>query len=108
MDEVNKTIRYNNLLSLYEELLSPTQKVIMNDYFAYDLSLSEIAANRSVSRSAIEDALKKGMAKLESLEQQLHLLEKKEEILKNTAEIRRINQNSQISSLLDDIERKLN
>ena len=65
MDEVNRIVRYNSLLLIYQELLSKTQKEILTDYFAFNLSISEIATNRSVSRAAVEDAIKKGQAKLD-------------------------------------------
>ena len=49
----------------------------------YDLSLSEIAANREISRAAVEDALKKGMKKLDELELKLNLFQKRSTIIEN-------------------------
>lgn len=86
--ELTKTLRYVDLLSLYEDLLSSTQKEILSLYYKFDLSLSEIAEERSVSRAAVEDAIKKGNKKLDEFEASLKLLEKKSEILKNTAIIK--------------------
>jgi hypothetical protein len=105
MDDLIKTVRYNDLLNLYQELLTTTQKEILIDYFAYDLSLGEIATNRNVSRSAIEDAIKKGLSKLESLEENLHLLKKKQGILENIKHIKQQKPNSEIASLVENIER---
>ncbi|HNX16174.1 MAG TPA: sigma factor-like helix-turn-helix DNA-binding protein [Bacilli bacterium] len=105
MEDIIKTVRYNDLLSLYQELLTPTQKEILIDYFAYDLSLGEIASNRKVSRSAIEDAINKGLGKLEGFESHLHLLEKKQEILKNTADIKQKAADSDVKALAENIER---
>lgn len=105
MDDIKKTIRYNDLLALYQELLTETQKAILSDYLAYDLSLGEIAINRHVSRSAIEDALRKGLKKLDDFEKRLHLLEKKTEILKSTTKIKDIVKNKEITDLVNDIER---
>ena len=76
MDEVNRIVRYNSLLLIYQELLSKTQKEILTDYFAFNLSISEIATNRSVSRAAVEDAIKKGQAKLDEFENALKVYEK--------------------------------
>ena len=60
----------------------------MIDYLDCDLSLSEIADNRGISRAAVEDAIKKGMKKLDAYEEAVGYISKKEEILKNTAVLR--------------------
>lgn len=85
MDELTKTIRYNSLLHIYSSLLSETQREILLDYYGYNLSISEIAINRQVSRAAIEDAIKKGTRKLDLYEKNLECLKKQTNILKNTA-----------------------
>ena len=105
MNNLTKTIRYNDLFNLYQELLTKTQKDILSDYLAYDLSLGEIAINRQVSRSAVEDALRKGLRKLDDFESHLHLLDKKIEILKNTAQIKLKNKDKETKDLASNIER---
>ena len=80
MDDLNKLVRYNSLLLIYQELLSRTQKEILTDYFAFNLSISEIANNRDVSRAAVEDAIKKGQAKLDEYEEKLGFLDKNESL----------------------------
>jgi len=75
MEKFEKTLKYNNLLRIYGSLLSDTQREIATSYYEYDLSLSEIAEEKSISRSAVEDALKKSMAKLDQLESSLHIFE---------------------------------
>lgn len=101
MDTINKTIRYSKLLDIYQPLLTETQSEIMSDYFLYDLSLSEIAESRNVSRAAIEDALKKGMNKLDDFEQKMHLYEKQEKILNYLEEI----SNEENKEIIEKIER---
>lgn len=81
MDKIKKTIRYNSLLKIYGNLLSKTQYVFADAYFSYDLSLSEIAEAHDVSRSAVEDAIKKALKKLDDYEKELKVLEKNEKIL---------------------------
>ena len=83
MELIEKRVYYIKLLHLYGELLSPTQKDILEDYLDCDLSLSEIADNRDISRSAVDDAIKKGMKKLDTFEIALKLNDKNEKILKN-------------------------
>ena len=68
------------LLDEYEPLLSPSQSETLTSYYRYDLSLSEIADEKGVSRSAINDAIKKGIGKLRELESSLGLVKLKEDI----------------------------
>ncbi len=84
MELVEKRIYYVDLLHIYGELLSPTQKEILIDYLECDLSLSEIAENKDISRSAVEDAIKKGMKKLDAFEEAVKYHSAKQEINKNT------------------------
>jgi predicted DNA-binding protein YlxM (UPF0122 family) len=104
MTELETTLKYNKLFDLYSSLLSETQKEILEQYFRYNLSLGEIAEERNVSRAAIEDALKKGMKKLDYFESCLKLKEKHENILKITAKLK---ENLQISNEIEEIERNL-
>ena len=83
MELLEKRLYYIELLHLYGELLSDTQKTILEDYLECDLSLSEIADNRGVSRAAVDDAIKKGTKKLDVFESTLSLYGKKEKILEN-------------------------
>ena len=63
-----------DLFKAYEDMLSPTQRQILSLYFDYNLSVTEIAQERGITRAAAYDALKKGMAKLVSYEERLHLV----------------------------------
>ena len=93
--------KYGELLDLYGPLLSETQREMLEDYFGYNLSISEIADNRHVSRAAVEDAIKKGKKKLDTLEKQLgnyKVLEKVYEIKSKTSD-------NEVISSLEEIER---
>ena len=81
MDKIKKTVRYNTLLQIYGSLLSKTQYAFADAYFSYDLSLSEIAEAHNVSRSAVEDAIKKALNKLDEYEKNLKVLKNNEQIL---------------------------
>ena len=83
MELLEKRLYYIELLRLYGELLSYTQKAILEDYLECDLSLSEIADNRGISRAAVDDAIKKGTKKLDAYESTLQVLGKKEKIIEN-------------------------
>ncbi len=69
-----------SLLECYESLLTEKQREVMADYYRFDLSLGEIAENRSISRSGVYDTLQKSTEKLEEFESKLLLLKKKESL----------------------------
>ena len=102
MSNLESMVRYSELLSLYQNLLSETQKSILEDYFFYNLSITEIAENRKISRSAVEDAIKKGKKKLDEYEEKLcslKVVEKLHDIKNNTKE--------DITSEIDEVERMM-
>ena len=101
MNDIETVLRYNELLSLYQNLLSKTQKEILEDYFFYNLSFSEIAENRKISRSAVEDAIKKGKKNLDEYEEQLCSLK----ILHLIHDIKAESNDSKIQEKLDEVER---
>lgn len=107
MFTLNKTIRYNTLLGLYGSLLSTAQQEILKDYYYYDLSISEIAETRKSSRAAVEDAIKKGLKKLDYYENELHLYQKNEVLTKNLSEMKSISSNENLIRIIDEIERTL-
>ena len=93
-------LRYSELLSLYQNLLSDTQREILDDYFSYNLSFSEIAENRHITRSAVEDAVKKGKRKLDEYEEKLCSLK----ILHEIHEIKAHSNDEKLNKKLDEIE----
>ena len=93
MEKLEKRLRDIELFHIYGELLSSSQKDILVDYLDLDLSITEIAENRGISRSAVDDAIKKGLVKLEYFESVVCLIDKKEKILKNVAVLREKIQN---------------
>ena len=93
MEKLEKRLYYIELLHVYGDLLSSAQKEILYDYLDVDLSISEIAENREISRAAVEDAIKKGMAKLDAFEHTVKYVDKKEKIMKNIAVLKEKNGN---------------
>ena len=74
------------LLDAYESLLSSSQKETLSLYFRFNLSLSEIAEEKGISRAAASDALTKGVKKLHHYESCLGL-GKKAKAAKRSIEI---------------------
>ncbi len=103
MDELEKVIYINKLLQIYGELLTDIQKCIMSDYYEANLSMSEIAEDRKISKAAVEDAIKKATEKLQKYENSLQILAKKEEVIEL---VKKINDENK-EEIIDEIERRL-
>lgn len=63
------------LWDAYSGLLTPTQQEITNLYFNYDLTISEIADQKGVSRQAVSECLAGCKKQLGEYEQKLKLVE---------------------------------
>lgn len=82
MEDLQKSIYINQLYNTYGNLLSATQKKMIDLYYGLDLSLSEIAEQENISRNAVYDAIKKGIDCLNNYENKLHLVEQRKEFEK--------------------------
>ncbi len=74
--KIEENLLLSRLFDAYGELLSQSQKDIMNDFLFFNLTNSEIAENRNVSRQAVKDAIDKASKKLAEYEDKLHFLAK--------------------------------
>ena len=85
-------IYYNDLFDIYSELLTAKEKENFRDYYQEDLSLSEIADEKNVSRSAIQKTIKNVIEKLNYYESALHVYEKNSKLYEvlNMTEIEEI------------------
>lgn len=70
---MDKVILYNELFLCYQDLLTENEKTTFLDYYADDLTLSEIADNNNVSKSAISKTVNKVEEKLDYYENILKL-----------------------------------
>lgn len=64
-------ISYIKLLDVYGKLLTENQQEIMVLYYGYDLSLSEIAEEKHVSRQSVSECITKSRRQLEEFENKL-------------------------------------
>lgn len=71
MSKIEETVYINRLLDIYGGLLSKVQYEILSDYYGANLSLSEISEIRQISRTAVSDAIKKGVEKLMNCEEKV-------------------------------------
>ena len=72
---INK-IEETLLLDYYGDLLTNHQVEILNDYYNEDLSMNEIAENLQISKSAVQDLIKRSLVQLNNYEKTLHLIAK--------------------------------
>lgn len=103
-------IKYGRLFEIYGELLSDDRQKIMTSYFEYNMTLVEIAEERKISRQAVLDAIDKGCEKLNFYEEKLHVLVQKEKLLTDLNKLKEIankNDQSMLSSKIDEIIRRL-
>ena len=107
MEKIEQTVRYVKLFNIYKDFLTHKQIEIVGDYFLADLSLSEIAESREISRAAVEDAVKKSCQKLDECEAKLHLLDKNERLLKITQKLKGKGLNDSEIKEIEDIEKEL-
>lgn len=70
----------NNLFDIYKELLTETEQDTFINYYVEDLSLSEIAENRGISKSAVGKTLTLAEEKLNNYEKVLNILKSKESL----------------------------
>lgn len=64
------------LFDFYGELLTEHQKQVFEDVVLNDLSLSEVAQERGISRQGVHDLIKRSNKILLEYEEKLHLVEK--------------------------------
>ncbi len=73
-------VGYLALLDAYKKILTPTKYDIAEMYFCLDLSLSEIAEIKLVTRQSVLDAIKTVKAELDELESKIGLVTLKQKI----------------------------
>lgn len=86
--ELKEFVEIANLLDIYSKLLSGKQKKYLIDHFENDLSLSEIAKNNNISRQAVYDNIKRGVAILNEYENKLRFYEKKKKLLAELTDLK--------------------
>ncbi len=74
--KMNKFLEQALLYDFYGELLTDHQKDIYEQFVLEDLSLSEIAEMKGISRQGVHDLVKRCQKTLENYEEKLHLVEK--------------------------------
>lgn len=91
----DKIVEVGLLYDFYGKLLNENQNTVIELYYIYDFSLSEIGEQLNISRQGVYDILKRSELKLYKYEEKLGLIKrfsignkKIEEILKYTRKIK--------------------
>ena len=66
----------NNLFDIYKDLLTKIEQETFIDYYMEDLSLTEIAENRNITKSSVSKTLKQVTNKLIFYEEKLKIYNK--------------------------------
>jgi len=103
---IEKITHMNDLYDLYEPLLTTKQKEYFELYYQEDLSLSEIADNYGISRTAVFDNIKRTEKALAAYEDKLHVLKKRHQRIELLEQLANLSDLPQIQALiaLDELE----
>ena len=85
---MEKIVEQTLLFDFYGELLTEHQKIIYEDVVFGDLSFTEAAEARSISRQGVHDMIKRCNKILAEYEDKLHLVEKFQVIKGKVEDIR--------------------
>ena len=110
---MEKIVEIAVLFDYYGKLLSDKQYNVVDQHCNEDLSLREIAELNGISKQGISDILSRAEKKLKFYEDELKLISKFEKINSNLREINTLiedskNKNSDLSNILDIIQKKNN
>ncbi len=75
-----KDLRISFLLDFYGDMLTETQREVVDAYYNEDLSLAEIAADRDITRQGVRDAIKRAEQQLLDMEERLGLARRFQDI----------------------------
>ncbi len=98
-----KNLDYGNLLDFYKNVLSEKQFEALDLYYNQDCSLSEIAEQFGISRQGVRDAIKRGEAELNLLEEKLGMIKKLKSIEEKAENLKLLTDNQTLKHEIDKI-----
>ncbi|MSS64343.1 DNA-binding protein [Lachnospiraceae bacterium WCA-693-APC-MOT-I] len=102
---MNEIVELSLLFDFYGALLKEQKRQIFEDYVLNDLSLSEIASDRGISRQAVHDTVKRCRKELEEYEEKLSLIKKFQSVKQDVHEIQSIAASIKEHDEIDKIQR---
>ena len=88
IDKLDEIVTLSILYDFYGELLNEHKKQIFEDYILNDLSLSEIAQEKGISRQGVYDIVKRCSLELKDYESRLSLVQKFQSIKEKLSNIK--------------------
>lgn len=110
---MERIVEQSLLYDFYGELLNEHQREIYEDAVFQDLSLSEIAQDKGISRQAVHDVIKRCNVALEEYEGKLHLLKRFLAVKENVRQIQVLakeyeqNRNHELISEIEKISNEI-
>ena len=104
---MEKNVQVSMLLEIYGALLTKTQYEFLDDYYNSDLSLSEIAENRKVSRQASFMVLNKCIKKLEDFEEKVGAVKAKKEYKEKISAVVNFLEKGNVKSALNILKKEV-
>ena len=104
---MEKNVKVSILLEIYGELLTKTQYQFLDDYYNSDLSLSEIAEKKNITRQAVRTILVKSKKKLQEYEEHLQFMQKEKAIKELTQKLEKTNINKEQKQIIEQINNEL-
>jgi len=105
---MEKFVEQTLLFDFYGELLTEHQKSIYEDVVFGDLSYSEVAEEKNISRQSVHDLIKRCNRILEGYEEKLHLVQRFLVIKEKVEDIRESADNpEQIKKISEEILEEL-
>ena len=99
--KIDDVIQTSLLYDFYGSLLTDRQREVMELYYGENLALSEIAAEFSISRQGVHDALKNAGRALHEYEQKLGLVDKFQQSREAIGDI-----DERIEGLMEDVQKQ--
>ena len=99
--KIDDVIQTSLLYDFYGSLLTDRQREVMELYYGENLSLSEIAAEFSISRQGVHDALKNAGRASHEYEQKLGLVDKFQQSREAIGDI-----DERIEGLMEDVQKQ--
>ena len=99
--KIDDVIQTSLLYDFYGSLLTDRQREVMELYFGENLSLSEIAAEFSISTQGVHDSLKNAGRALHEYEQKLGLVDKFQQSREAIGDI-----DERIEGLMEDVQKQ--
>ena len=99
-----KNLKVAELLDIYGSLLNDKQRLSLELYYFEDLSLSEIAENKGISRQGVREVIKRAEGFLFYAEQELKLFEKQNKFNAIIDEIKQCTEINKIKEMILSLE----